>query len=138
MRQKKPIEQVLTYRPAIAIQRIPAHEKLYTKLLVAPIDAPTEVCGTAKRIGVTGSRASDLVLYRIKLWTEQKRLNYMLPSLFVVEDGIFLDINDWQAQQQNFSTLFNSLSEQLEQLETSASSSAMQEAQRAVEGDKST
>ncbi len=127
MYQKKPVNQAAIYRPTIAIQRISAHEKLYSKLFVAPIDAPTRVCGTAKRIGVTGTGESDLVLYRIKLWTDQKRLNYMLPSLFVVVDGIFLDVNDWQAQNKNFSTLFQSLTEQQEQLETSTLIPPLQE-----------
>jgi hypothetical protein len=136
MYQKKLAYQPSTYRPVIAIQRIAAHEKLYTRLFIAAIDTPTTVCGTAKRIGITGTSDNDLVLYRIKLWTEQKRLNYMLPSLFVVTDGIFLDVNDWQAQNNNFSTLFQSLIEQKEQPETGTSLSLIQNSTQ--EGTEST
>jgi hypothetical protein len=120
MYQKKPASlanQSSVYRPVISIQRISAHEKLYSKLLIATVDTPTDVCGTAKRIGITGTGEIDLVLYRIKLWTDQKRLNYMLPSLFVVEDGIFLDVDSWQSQQQNLQSLFDTVLEQQEQQE---------------------
>jgi hypothetical protein len=117
MHQKKPANltnQSTIYRPVISIQRISAHEKLYSKLLIATVDTPTSVCGTAKRIGVTGTGEIDLVLYRIKLWTEQKRLNYMLPSLFVVENGIFLDVNAWQSQYKDLQSLFDTALERQE------------------------
>jgi len=59
------------------------------KLSIATIAAPQQVCGIAQRVGYTGTRETDLALYRLKVRTGSDLAANMLPGFFVLENGIF-------------------------------------------------
>jgi len=96
-------EQVKTltqqiFVPTPPIQRITAKQTM-GKVQVAPFQQPDTICGIARRIGYTGKGNEDLATYRLKIKTEWSKIFVTLPSVFVVENGIFLDYNAWYANQ---------------------------------------
>ena len=85
------------YRPVFDIVRITTRQAL-RRLAIARIDEPERACGIAKRIGYTNTTKVALALYRLNLQTERGRLGRMLPSLYVVDEGIFVDYQQWLCQ----------------------------------------
>lgn len=84
-----------TYKPAISIVRITAKHTL-GRIPIAPIDTPESICGTARRVGYTGRLDSDLAIYRLKVKNKEPRYTVTLPGLFVVDEGVFVDYEQWR------------------------------------------
>jgi len=84
-----------TYRPFVAIVQITA---LHTmgRVAIALADKPDCVCGMARRIGYTGMRDNDLAIYRLKVKEHANANAIMLPTLFVVDEGLFVEYEVWQ------------------------------------------
>ena len=101
---EKPQEQYegVNYRIYIPIttdeQMIARHGLV--KLFVAFADEPERVCGFAHRVGYTGKMATDLVIYRLKIRTENSR-TVTLPSFYIVEGGIFVEYEEWRRNRNN-------------------------------------
>ena len=85
--------------PTPPVQRITTRQTL-GRLQVAPLKQPEAVCGVARRTGYTGKGNEDLATYRLKIKREGSREFMTLPSIFVVENGIFLDYETWHSNQQ--------------------------------------
>ena len=85
--------------PAPPIQRITIRETL-GRIQVASLKQPGYVCGVARRTGYTGKGNEDLATYRLKIKVEGSKAFMTLPSIFVVENGIFLDYEAWHSNQQ--------------------------------------
>ena len=88
-------EKQETYIPAIAITRITARHTM-GRIPIALADKPECVCGMARRVGYTGTCDSDLAIYRLKVKEHMNANATMLPTLFVVDEGLFIDYNVWQ------------------------------------------
>lgn len=84
-----------TYIPVCAIERITA-KHLMGRVPIAQVDKPEKVCGVARRIGYTGTHDYDLAIYRLKVKEHEKSDAIMLPTLFVVDGGSFVDYDEWQ------------------------------------------
>ncbi len=69
------------------------------KLLITSLNKPGEVCGVARRVGYTGKHSDDLATYRLKIRVAGMKTFTTLPSVFVVDDGIFIDYEEWQRKQ---------------------------------------
>lgn len=70
------------------------------KIQVAPLKQPETICGIAHRVGYTGKGNEDLAIYRLKIKTDHSKIFITLPSIFVVENGVFIDYNTWHSSQQ--------------------------------------
>ncbi|MBV9614935.1 MAG: hypothetical protein JO031_05675 [Ktedonobacteraceae bacterium] len=84
--------------PTPPVQRITTRQTL-GKIQVAPLKHPESICGVARRTGYTGKGNEDLATYRLKIKVEGSKTFMTLPSIFVVEDGVFLDYEAWHSQQ---------------------------------------
>jgi hypothetical protein len=82
--------------PAPPIQRITSKQTM-GKVQVAPLKQPDTICGIARRVGYTGKGNEDLATYRLKIKTERSKMFVTLPSVFVVENGVFLDYEAWHS-----------------------------------------
>jgi len=85
-----------TYIPIVAISRITLKHSLY-RLPVATAAAPDKVCGVAQRVGYTGKQENDLAIYRLKIKTGINPPVLTLPGFFVLEQGIFVEYDQWCA-----------------------------------------
>ena len=85
------------YIPAIAIQRATLRHSI-SRLAVATRNAPDQICGEARRVGYTGKTEHDFALYRLKIKTGHGQ-TITLPGFYIVEDGIFLDYEQWRQLQ---------------------------------------
>lgn len=95
MRQMEQPVSIPTYVPAVNITRITAKHTL-GRLPITSIDAPEYICGMARRIGYTGRSATDLAIYRLKVRLNQQSGVTTLSTMFVVDDGKFIDYEQWQ------------------------------------------
>jgi|YelNatPaOPRAMG01_1025707.scaffolds.fasta_scaffold308760_1 hypothetical protein len=87
-----------TYIPAIGITRA-THKHSWGRMGVATVATPDQLCGEARRIGYTGKDDDALALYRLKIKLGGGLPTVTLPSLYIVEDGCFVDYEQWcQAQ----------------------------------------
>ena len=88
------------YRPIVAIPQITA---LHTmgRIPIALVDKPDCVCGMARRVGYTGTHDNDLAIYRLKVREHENANAVMLPTLFVVDEGLFVDYDVWQKKREN-------------------------------------
>ncbi len=59
------------------------------KLVIAVVETPEHVCGVALRVGYTGTRETDLALYRLKLKPGPELPLVTLAGFFVLEKGHF-------------------------------------------------
>ena len=66
-----------------------------SKVQVATRKAPELICGFAQRVGYTGSQDKDLAIYRLKIKPGKDLSTVTLPGFFVIENGIFLDYEQW-------------------------------------------
>jgi hypothetical protein len=64
------------------------------KVVLARLEAPNQACGVAQRVGYTGTRETDLAIYRLRVRQSPERQAATLPGFFVLEDGIFLACQD--------------------------------------------
>jgi len=88
-------ERMETYIPAVAIARITARHTM-GRIPIALADKPECVCGMARRVGYTGTRENDLAIYRLKVKEHANANAIMLPTLFVVDEGLFVEYEVWQ------------------------------------------
>lgn len=84
-----------TYVPTIGVERVTARHTL-GRIPVAEQQKPEHVCGIARRIGYTGTLATDLAIYRIKVKNGRQNTSVTIPVLYVVEDGVFMDYEVWR------------------------------------------
>ncbi len=88
-----------TYLPAIA-DAPPVFEYSLRSVPIVARDTPNIVCGEANRIGSTGKGRSDLAMYRLKLKMSFAALRTAtLPGFFVIEEGVFVEYEQWRTQQ---------------------------------------
>ncbi|HEV2661823.1 MAG TPA: hypothetical protein VGU68_14540 [Ktedonobacteraceae bacterium] len=85
--------------PTLPITRITVKHML-GKISVSSLSSPGDVCGIARRVGYTGKCSDDLATYRLKIRMGSTKYFETLPSVFVVDDGVFVDYNEWRAKQQ--------------------------------------
>lgn len=97
---QKQIEGLLqqVFVPTPQIQSITTRQTL-GKVQVALLKQPETICGVARRVGYTGKRNEDLAIYRLKIKTDHSKIFITLPSIFVVENGLFIDYNTWHSSQ---------------------------------------
>jgi hypothetical protein len=95
---ERPVKQTI-FVPTPPINRITTKQML-GKISVSPLSSPGDVCGIARRVGYTGKCSDDLATYRLKIRMGSTKVFETLPSVFVVDDGVFLDYNEWRAKQQ--------------------------------------
>ncbi len=88
-------ERQETYRPAVAVAQITARHTM-GRIAIVLANNPEYVCGVARRVGYTGSHDNDLAIYRLKVKQHANENATMLPTLFVVDEGLFIDYNEWQ------------------------------------------
>ncbi len=58
-------------------------------LSITYADVPEERCGSALRIGYTGTQDNDKAIYRLKVIGKGKKF-FTLPLLYILEGGIFV------------------------------------------------
>ncbi len=92
-------ERQETYRPAVAITQITARHTM-GRVPIALADDPSCVCGMARRVGYTGTHDNDLAIYRLKVRENAEANATMLPTLFVVDGGLFVDYDVWQKKRE--------------------------------------
>ncbi len=95
---ERPVKQTV-FVPTPPINRITVKQML-GKISVSPLSSPGDVCGIARRVGYTGKCSDDLATYRLKIRMGSTKVFETLPSVFVVDDGIFVDYDEWLAKQQ--------------------------------------
>jgi hypothetical protein len=71
-----------------------------SKIQVVAEHAPDHICGTAQRVGYTGSHENDLAMYRLKVRSGNQRSTITLPGFFVIKNGIFIDYESWCKSQE--------------------------------------
>lgn len=84
-----------SYIPAIAMPRATLRHSLL-KLPIAQWTKPDHICGFAQRVGYTGNQDKDLAIYRLKIKNNNNQHTFTLPGLFVIENGIFIDYEQWR------------------------------------------
>ena len=92
-------ERLATYIPAVAILQITARHTM-GRVPIALADKPEYVCGMARRVGYTGTHDNDLAIYRLKVREHANGNAIMLPMLFVVDEGLFVDYDVWQKKRE--------------------------------------
>ena len=85
------------YVPLLAILEATFKHSL-AKLEVAILNAPEEVCGIAQRVGYTGSKDTDVAIYRLKIRGGRFRSTITLPGFYVIDKGIFTDYELWSKE----------------------------------------
>ena len=83
------------YIPAVAIAQITARHTM-GRIAIALADNPECICGMARRVGYTGTCGDDLAIYRLKVKEHANANATMLPTLFVVDGGLFVEYGVWQ------------------------------------------
>jgi hypothetical protein len=78
-----------TYLPAV-IPIVGTFKHSLRKIMLATLEVPDQVCGVAVRVGYTGTRETDLAIYRLRVRQSPQRQAVTLPSFFVLKDGVFL------------------------------------------------
>jgi hypothetical protein len=71
------------------------------KVPVATTTVPQQRCGKAHRVGSTRTHGRAFSLYRIRITVPGRHTYVMLPSLFVLVNGVFLDYEYWCERQEN-------------------------------------
>lgn len=93
--QQKPRAPIrYTYVPAMTINSATFRHSL-SKVHVAMLQAPERICGVAQRVGYTGSRDTDVAMYRLKVKAGNDLPTITLPGFFVIENGVFVDYEQW-------------------------------------------
>ena len=92
-----PAEKI--YIPVITLNNATFRYSL-SKVQVAKLQAPEQVCGIAQRVGYTGSQDKDLAVYRLKVKSGNNLPTITLPGFFVIENGVFVDYEQWCRNQE--------------------------------------
>jgi hypothetical protein len=95
MKERISLSDQYTYIPGVAIVRATLKYSA-NKLPVSTSSHPGQICGEARRIGYTGKLDSDLALYRLKIRTGKDYPTLTLPGLYIIEEGIFQDYEQWR------------------------------------------
>ncbi len=95
MKERVSLSDQYTYIPGVAIVRATLKYSA-NKLPVSTLSHPEQICGEARRIGYTGKLDSDLALYRLKIKTGKDYPTFTLPGLYIIEEGIFQDYEQWK------------------------------------------
>ena len=82
------------YMPYGGIARITAKQS-HRHVPVVASNEPDRIRGVARRIGYTGKSDDDLAIYRLKVAVDGSSASTMLASLFVVNEGIFVEYEQW-------------------------------------------
>lgn len=99
MKERLLVQPQHTYIPAIAIVRATLKHS-WNKIPVAVSNAPEQICGEARRIGYTGKADNDLALYRLKIRQSNNLPTVTLPSLYIIEGGVFMDYEQWSSERE--------------------------------------
>src|SRR5579859_1519231 len=83
------------YIPAITLNHATFRHSL-SKVQIAVLQSPERICGIAQRVGYTGSQDKDLAMYRLKVKTGNTLPTITLPGFFVIENGVFVDYEQWR------------------------------------------
>jgi hypothetical protein len=94
MNSELPFPAKQQYIPSIGITRA-TRKHSWGRLLVATALTPNQPCGQAHRIGYIGQRDDDPTLYRLKIKLGNGLPTVTLPSLYIIEDGTFVDYEQW-------------------------------------------
>lgn len=94
---EQPVKQTV-FIPTSPISRITTKQML-GKISVSHLENPGEVCGIARRVGYTGKCSDALATYRLKIRMGSTKMFETLPSVFVVDDGIFVEYIEWRTKQ---------------------------------------
>ena len=97
MKDRMSLSDQHTYIPSVAIIRATLKYSS-NKLPVSTLSNPEQICGEARRIGYTGKLDSDLALYRLKIKMGKEYPTLTLPGLYIIEDGIFQDYEEWRSK----------------------------------------
>ena len=89
----------LKFVPVTPFEQITAQHNL-KKVMIASMDDPEHACGVARRVGFTGTQNSDLALYRLKIMKDDGRTFITLPHWFVVDQGRFINYEEWKQAKQ--------------------------------------
>ena len=95
MKDRMSLSTQHTYIPSVAIIRATLKYSS-NKLPVSTLSNPEQICGEARRIGYTGKLDSDLALYRLKIKMGKEYPTLTLPGLYIIENGIFQDYEEWR------------------------------------------
>lgn len=95
MEKRESNEKQVMYVPAVSILQITTRHTM-GRVPIAKKNDPNCICGVARRIGYTGSRACDLAIYRLKVKEHVSDNAMTLPMLYVVDGGLFVDYNEWR------------------------------------------
>ncbi len=95
MKERMSLSYQHTYIPSVAIVRATLKYSS-NKLPVSTLSNPEQICGEARRIGYTGKLDSDLALYRLKIKMGKEHPTFTLPGLYIIEDGVFQDYEEWR------------------------------------------
>ena len=95
MKDRMSLSDQHTYIPSVAIIRATLKYSS-NKLPVSTLSNPELICGEARRIGYTGKLDSDLALYRLKIKMGKEYPTLTLPGLYIIEDGMFQDYEEWR------------------------------------------
>lgn len=87
------------YVPVVPILQITARHTM-GRVLIAREGEPDCICGIARRIGYTGTRGCDLAIYRLKVKERASDNATTLPTLYVVDGGLFIDYDAWQQKRE--------------------------------------
>lgn len=88
-----------TYIPVVAIERATLKHS-WNRIAVALASEPERVCGEARRIGYTGRDEHALALYRLKIKPGGGLSTTTLPSMYIIDAGIFQDYEEWKRRQE--------------------------------------
>ena len=92
-------ENEIVYVPLISILGATYRHSL-SKVQIAAINAPDQLCGIAQRVGYTGSRDSDFAIYRLKVRSRNNRSTITLPGFYIIKDNMFIDFERWSKSQE--------------------------------------
>ncbi len=73
------------------------HEVGKPRLLIVTPTVPDQACGKAHRIGRVRVQSTVFPLYRLHIAVEGRPDQAMLPDLFVLVNGCFVEYADWSA-----------------------------------------
>ena len=94
MNQHVQAQSQFMYIPAVALPQFTLKHSLQ-RIPIALKGALDDICGTAQRVGYTGSKDEDLAVYRLKVKVGKNPTTITLPGFFVVENGTFTNYEQW-------------------------------------------
>jgi hypothetical protein len=93
MQSPQQVLQSQIYLPAV-VPIVGTFKHSYRKVALARLETPNQLCGVAQRVGYTGTLATDLAIYRLKVRQSPDHRSVLLPGFFVFEEGVFRAYQD--------------------------------------------